>query len=75
MYNAHSGEQISLFIAQANVGSVSFSPDGRTLAGGGRYNHTVSLWDANTGDLKATLGDKEDFVLHIAYSPDGRTTR
>ena len=73
MYNAHSGEQISLFIAQANVGSVSFSPDGRTLAGGGRYNHTVSLWDANTGDLKATLGDKEDFVLHIAYSPDGRT--
>ena len=73
MYNAHTGEQISLFIAQANVGSVSFSPDGRTLAGGGRYNHTVSLWDANTGDLKATLGDKVDFVLHIAYSPDRRT--
>ena len=73
MYNAHTGEQISLFIAQANVGSVSFSPDGRTLAGGGRYNHTVSLWDANTGDLKATLGDKEDYVFHIAYSPDGRT--
>ena len=73
MYNAHSGEQISLFIAQANVGSVSFSPDGRTLAGGGRRNHTVSLWDAHTGALKSTLGDKDDFVLHIAYSPDGRT--
>ena len=73
MYNAHTGEQISLFIAQASVLCVSFSPDGRTLAGGGRRNHTVSLWDAHTGALKSTLGDKDDFVLHIAYSPDGRT--
>ena len=73
MYNAHTGEQISLFVAQAGVRCVSFSPDGRTLAGGGGHNHTVSLWDAHTGALKSTLGDKEDFVLHLAYSPDGRT--
>ena len=73
MYNAHTGEQISLFVAQASVRCVAFSPDGRTLAGGGWRNHTVSLWDVNTGQLKATFGDKEDFVLQIAYSPDGRT--
>ena len=73
MYSAHTGEQISLFVAQTNVRCVAFSPDGRTLAGGGKHNHTVSLWDVNTGRLKATFGDKDDYVLQIAYSPDGLT--
>jgi WD40 repeat protein len=57
------------------VKSVTFSPDGRTIATGSR-DTTVKLWDASTGDLKATIqtADGESLgVYSVAFSPDGRT--
>ena len=51
--------------------SVAFSPDGRTLAGGGDED-TVHLWDVATGTLRHTLEGHGDGVHSVAFSPDGR---
>ena len=49
------------------VQEVVFSPDGRTLAGGG---DRIRLWDVATGELKAVL---EGWAPWVAFSPDGGT--
>jgi WD40 repeat protein len=55
--------------------SVAFSPDGTTLAAGSGtpmdlIDGAVRLWDVATGELKATLQEKQS-VWSIAFSPDG----
>ncbi len=65
----------------ATVLSITFSPDGRTLASGHRppsVSHTVSngtihLWNAATGELKDVLGGELGWPTGLAFSPDGRT--
>ncbi|MFD5386440.1 WD40 repeat domain-containing protein [Streptomyces sp. NPDC127074] len=54
------------------VGSVAFSPNGRTLASGST-DSTVRLWDVATGRLRATLTGHTDVVESVAFSPEGRT--
>ncbi|MEO2003239.1 MAG: WD40 repeat domain-containing protein, partial [Candidatus Poribacteria bacterium] len=49
--------------------SVAFSPDGSTVATGGR-DHTVRLWDVASRQEIATLRQHGNFV---AFSPDGST--
>ncbi|HVA48404.1 MAG TPA: WD40 repeat domain-containing protein, partial [Pirellulales bacterium] len=50
---------------------VAFSPDGRLLATASQ-DHTVRLWDASTGKLRATLKGHTDEVNAVAWSPDGK---
>jgi WD40 repeat protein/serine/threonine protein kinase len=57
-----------------------FSPDGRTIAGG--PDHRVTLWDAKTGELLATLSEADPAerdpengfsnLNALVFSPDGR---
>jgi WD40 repeat protein len=54
------------------VNSVTFSPDGRTLASGSG-DKTIKLWDAASGELLRTLTGHTKFVYSVAFSPDGRT--
>ena len=54
-----------------SVYSVSFSPDGNTLASGSE-DDTIRLWDANTGEHIRTLTG-HDAVLSVSFSPDGNT--
>ena len=52
------------------VKSVTFSPDGVTIATGS-WDGTVKLWDAGTGRQRTTLDAFKLGVNSVAYSPDG----
>lgn len=53
------------------IRSLVFSPDGRTLAGGGDEGK-IFLWNAQTGKLRAILAGHEGKLYHLAFSPDGK---
>jgi WD40 repeat protein len=53
--------------------AVAFSPDGKTLAVGCSDGRPIRLWDAASGEEKATLDVREFGVTSVAFSPDGKT--
>ncbi len=52
------------------IWSVSFSPDGLTLASGGNDRY-VRIWDIETGRLLRSLRGHTQVVREVKYSPDG----
>lgn len=78
VYDAKTGNHVRTLI-DAKVGksahlslaeSLAFSPDGKFLASGGFQE--VKLWDAATGELKATTPGFGERVVCLAFSPDGK---
>ena len=53
------------------IRSVAYSPDNRTVAGGG--DRDIYIWDALTRAPKHILEGHTDVVNSITFSPDGRT--
>lgn len=56
--------------ATKRVGSIAFSPDGRTLAVAS--DNEIIFWDPSTGERQATLKGKGS-LYSLLFSPDGRT--
>ncbi|MXX39314.1 MAG: T9SS type A sorting domain-containing protein, partial [Gemmatimonadetes bacterium] len=54
------------------VGSVSFSPDGKTLASTGIYDKAIKLFDVVAHRHIATLRHSNT-ILKVSFSPDGKT--
>ena len=52
-------------------GSVSFSPDDKTLASG-HSSGAIRLWDADTGEHLRTI-EGHTYSVYSVASPDGRT--
>src|SRR5262245_8053846 len=55
----------------AGVTCLACAPGGNALATG-HEDHTVRLWDAGTGELKAVLTGHTAAVRAVAFSPGGR---
>ena len=73
VYDAQSGAEVALIGAHTSwVDSVSFSPDGTTIASGSGDN-TVRLWDAATSTALRTLTGHTGSVESVVFSLDGTT--
>ncbi len=69
----HLGTALRMILAghEGGVTSVAVSPDGKRLASGS-YDHTVRLWDAETGlELRRLEGHTES-VTSVSFSGDGK---
>lgn len=54
------------------VRRVSFSPDGKSLAAGGR-DKVIHLWNVETGEETRQLAGHRDEICSVAFSPDGKS--
>jgi WD40 repeat protein len=82
LWNAKDGEPIrTLYPTKGTIFALTFTPDGRTLVGGGNIqtpdvNHQaglVTLWNVATGRITRPLEGHRGGVHAVAISPDGNT--
>ena len=73
LYDVHAGTAVTLLTRHTDwVLSVTFSPDGKTLASGS-MDETIRLWQTSTAQHKATLNGHGHDVSSVVFSPDGKT--
>ena len=54
-----------------DIACAAFSPDGKTIAGG-CSDYTVRLWEVATRRPIAALTGLADYIVSVAFSPDGK---
>jgi WD40 repeat protein len=59
-------------IPRESLNCFIFSPDGRVVAGGGCGGTRVFLWDTRTGKRLAVLEGHDNWIMDLAFAPDGK---
>jgi WD40 repeat protein len=72
LWDARSGQPLSVLRHARTVYCVTFSPDGQTLASGSQ-DQSVIFWDVCTGNRLQVCEGHTHWVLSVAYAPEGRT--
>jgi WD40 repeat protein len=81
LFDARTGELVRILIGgSGRMYAVAFSPDGKFLAGGNRFDtredkarsNTIRVWDLKTGEVTATIASDAGRIWSVAYSPDGK---
>ncbi len=74
LWDAATGESCTAFGTpeDAPVLCGAFAPNGRLLATGSK-DHSIRLWDVDTGKPIARLAGHQDRVTGLAFTPDGKT--
>jgi WD40 repeat protein len=73
LWDVETGEKIRTLKGDNSlVQSVSFSPDGKTLASGSD-DGSIKLWDVKTGEKILTLKGHDWAVKSVSFSPDSKT--
>ena len=74
IWSTTTGARLLKICQNAIVTSISFSPDGCTIASGSCWSHGIKTWNATSGklllDSKSIIGDI-DSTYCVAFSPDG----
>lgn len=65
------GDGLRQLFPSKDIIRVIYSPDGQ-LAATGAYDRTARLWDVSTGSCLRVLGDHDNWVHDVAFSPDGK---
>jgi WD40 repeat protein len=71
LWDLASGQPRICYKATALLRTLTFAPDGKTLAGGGD-DKAIQLWEVATGKERAILPGHTHPVWAVAFSPDGR---
>jgi WD40 repeat protein len=53
------------------VSDCAFSPDGKLIVSAS-FDHTLKVWDAQTGQMLRSLEGHSRWVVSCAFSPDGK---
>ena len=70
-FNAVTGSKIAILSGHTDwVRSLTFSPDGISLASGS-YDKTIKLWDMQTGGVVKTFRGHTESVNSVSISPNG----
>ncbi|MCI0536792.1 MAG: serine/threonine protein kinase [Verrucomicrobiales bacterium] len=64
-------EQWTTVTADEEVSALTFSPDGRILATGAKFESTIHLWDADSGKDLGRLEGHSAYVMDLLFWPDG----
>ncbi len=80
IWDIKTGEEVQAFSTPKScVYSLSYSPDGKYLAGGGgrydeefNYYGEIKIWDVKTGERIKLFSVPDYSVNSISYSPDGK---
>ena len=74
LYDVHTGSEIALLNKKPkDVRTVAFSPDGKTLATGGRSRDgAIQLWDIDTATQVSAMGKGIGSIGVLAFSEDGK---